>query len=114
MNVLVVEDDPDVSDLWRLWLSGDDVDVHNDPADVMGNPNVLDDVDVAVLDMMMPDIDGATLARWIRRVRPDLPIVIVSAIDPYRHTTADLPDDVQVLRKPVNDDLFLEVVRGAR
>ena len=39
-----------------------------------------DDVDLAVVDFNMPDMDGVTLAGEMKRVRPDVPVVVLSAL----------------------------------
>ena len=46
----------------------------------------LDDgrVDVAVLDMLMPDVDGLELAAKLHAKRPDLPVVLASSVSPAR------------------------------
>ena len=36
-------------------------------------------VDLVVLDIMMPELDGFSAAREIRRIRPDMPIILLSA-----------------------------------
>ncbi len=46
------------------------------------------DYDVLVTDVVMPDLNGAELARKVRDMRPDLPVLFMSG---YSHGTADLP-----------------------
>jgi len=54
-----------------------------------------DDVDLAVVDFNMPDMDGATLAGEMKRIHPEVPVVVLSAL-PW------LPE-----RTPKTYDLFL-------
>jgi len=39
-----------------------------------------DDVDLAVVDFNMPDMDGVTLAGEMKRIRPEVPVVVLSAL----------------------------------
>jgi CheY-like chemotaxis protein len=40
-------------------------------------------IDIAILDVMMPGVDGPTLARRLRAIRPDLPILFMTARPDY-------------------------------
>lgn len=70
------------------------------------------DVDLVVLDLLMPEMDGVETFRRIHAARPDLPVVIVTAhsgselmlkvleIGPF--TVLQKPLDVEKLRKVVD------------
>ena len=38
-----------------------------------------DPPDLLLLDLMLPKLDGISVLRWLRRLRPELPVLIVSA-----------------------------------
>jgi CheY-like chemotaxis protein len=50
------------------------------PAEALALIEAGERFDVAVLDMQMPEMDGLTLARAIRRHRRDLPLVLVTSL----------------------------------
>lgn len=82
-HLVVVEDDPTVSDVVASYLRAARHEVRT-CADGTLAADLLSDltcrVDLAVLDVMLPGRDGLDLARLARRVRPDLPIIILTAL----------------------------------
>jgi two-component system KDP operon response regulator KdpE len=85
LSVLVVEDDRDIRDVLRASLAAEGFDVLT--AVSLSEATALLDhahVDVVVLDLGLPDGDGAELVRRIRRTSA-LPVVIASA----RHQEAE-------------------------
>ena len=66
--------------------------------------------DIAVLEFQMPGMDGSELAKHLRRIRPDLPILLLSSsdsVDDVRHPfTARL-------QKPVSRMRLLEALLSA-
>lgn len=80
MRALVVEDEPDVADdLSRaLTAAGFVVDISGDGRDAWFQGDV-EDYDVAVLDLGLPQLDGlSVLKRW-RAAGRTLPVIILSA-----------------------------------
>ena len=80
-RVLVVDDDPTVSDVVRRYLEQDGhlVRLATNGADALAAA-AADPPDLAVLDLMMPGIDGIEVCRRLRRQWPDLPVVMLTAL----------------------------------
>jgi signal transduction histidine kinase/ActR/RegA family two-component response regulator len=68
-------------------------------------------VDVALLDVNMPDCSGPELARRLRVCDPTLPVVFMSGVDPMGTETAALGD--AFLAKPFSLDQLKEALRIA-
>lgn len=79
MNILIAEDDNDIRDLIKLHLSKDDYTVFlaEDGKKAM---DIFDseDIDLAVLDIMMPYIDGFNLLTHIRQTS-EIPVIFLTA-----------------------------------
>jgi DNA-binding response OmpR family regulator len=80
-RVLVVDDDPTVSDVVRRYLEQDGhlVRLATNGADALAAAAAAPP-DLAVLDLMMPGIDGIEVCRRLRRQWPDLPVVMLTAL----------------------------------
>jgi DNA-binding response OmpR family regulator len=81
-KILIVDDDPHhnqiVGDLLRA--EGYEVEIAIDsPAAVHKNFDFIPDL--VLMDIMMPRFDGTTAVQALRELRPELPIVVVSAKD---------------------------------
>jgi DNA-binding response OmpR family regulator len=79
-RLLVVEDDPTIAEpLARaLRRDGYDVDVHGDGASALARAR-RGDVDMVVLDLGLPDIDGMDVCRRLRAESRGLPILMLTA-----------------------------------
>jgi CheY-like chemotaxis protein len=64
-----------------------------------------DAIDVVLPDVQMPRLDGASLARHLRRRQRPMPVALTSAAQ----ATVDVPD-VNVMAKPFDVDRLLGVV----
>ncbi|MGF1639416.1 MAG: response regulator [Rhodospirillales bacterium] len=80
MHILVVDDHPDIRELVGRIFANEGYEVST-AADGASMWEVLDgaDIDLVVLDLMLPGTDGLTLCREIRATRPALPVIMLTA-----------------------------------
>jgi DNA-binding response OmpR family regulator len=104
MRMLVVEDDRKVADFVARGLRAESfaVDVVHDG--IAGEQYMLSYAyDLMILDLMLPKLSGTALLAEVRRMRPNLPVLILSARDAItekvRHFEAGADD---YLTKPFN------------
>ena len=72
-----------------------------------------DEVDVAVVDVFLPDGNGVELVRELRQADPRLPIVILTAgLDPELHTLAFEAGADEVCLKAEGIEEILKAIRG--
>ncbi len=79
MNILVVDDEMEIADLIEIYLTNENYKVYK----YYSSKNVLKilenvDIDLALLDVMMPDIDGFSLCQKIRE-KYKFPIIFITA-----------------------------------
>ena len=78
-NILIIEDERTVAELERDYLEINSLKVSIEETGDGGLKRILkNDIDLVILDLMLPDMDGFEVCRKIRR-RTDIPILIVSA-----------------------------------
>jgi two-component system response regulator TctD len=99
MNVLLVEDNVDVGEAVekRLRAAGHLVTWDTSGRDVdrtIGEGLI----DAVILDLMLPGVDGITILRQIRRQRPDMPVLVITA-------KAEIDDKVSLLDLGADDYL---------
>ena len=80
MRLLLAEDERDLADALEAMLkhnnySVDTVDNGQDALDYL----MLDDYDVAILDVMMPKMDGVTVVRKLRENKKNTPVLLLTA-----------------------------------
>jgi len=78
-HILVVEDEPSLAEVVSLYLkrAGFQVQVASDGRKAM---SILEKQipDFVIMDIMLPEVDGLSLTRWLRD-RSDVPIIMVTA-----------------------------------
>ncbi len=79
-TILVVDDEPQIRELMALYLERAGFRTRS----LDGGGGVLDDVarnhvDLMVLDLMLPDVDGFSILRDLRESGSDLPVIVLSA-----------------------------------
>lgn len=91
IDVMVVDDEPALSDLvsmvlryegWNVRTAGDGGDAIRQVT--AGCP------DVVVLDVMLPDMSGLDVLRELHRIRPELPVLLLTAKDQVEDRIAGL------------------------
>lgn len=78
-NILIVDDEKEIADLIELYLSNEGFTVYKFYTAV-GALNCINEVklDLAILDVMLPDIDGFTICRKIRE-KFNFPVIMLTA-----------------------------------
>ena len=113
-SVLVVEDDGSVRALVGELLREDGLNVSlaADGTEAL-KMAVEEHPDLAVLDILLPDVDGPTLAQQLRRVcGPELPILAMTAEESVAKQAFEMAA-YSLLEKPFElDHLLLAVRRG--
>ena len=99
MNVLLVEDNVDVGEAVerRLRAAGHLVTWDTAGRDV-ARVIAESPVDAVILDLTLPGADGITILRQIRRQRPDMPVLVITA-------KAEIDDKVSLLDLGADDYL---------
>ena len=110
--VLVVEDEPDLADLYAAWL-GDEYRVRT----AYGGQEALeeldeadDEVDAILLDRRMPGLSGDEVLSVVRERGVDCRVAMVTAVEPDFDILKMGFDDYLV--KPVTSDTLRETVEG--
>ncbi len=77
-RVLLVDDDQAIRELLRAYVQRDGFDVV-EAADGVTALEKAPSCDLVVLDLMLPEVDGWEVAHVLKRDRPELPILMLSA-----------------------------------
>ena len=79
-KILLVEDDDDIAALLRLNLQDEGYQIVHETDGGRALQRLESEVwDAAILDIMLPGVDGLTLCRRIRQMSRYLPVIIISA-----------------------------------
>lgn len=79
--VLLVEDEPKVASSIQQWLSEHEFVVEVAPDGAVGRHLAMsNDYGLVLLDLNLPYVDGIEVCQYIRELKPDLPIIMVTAL----------------------------------
>jgi len=112
--VLVVDDDDGVREALHLVLDADfEVVVTTHGRTALGAIRA-QRVDLVLLDILMPDVDGLEILQEIKALAPDLPVIMMTAVKTVRTTVAAMKlGATDYLTKPFQDEELLAAIRGA-
>lgn len=89
--ILVIEDEPGIVDFLERGLAAHGFEVTSALDGESGLERALrEDVDLVVLDMMLPGRDGQSVLRELRAQKPSLPVIALTALGDVEHRVAGL------------------------
>ena len=112
-SILLVDDNRDFVEFLEYLLAHRGFEVHC----VYSGADCLEaarrqDFDLVILDVMMPQMDGLTVCRELKKIAPTLPVFLLTAKDDLATRTAAIELGVsEFLNKPVNIEDFITRVR---
>lgn len=114
-TILIVDDEPMMLEMNADMLESFDYKTHIAENGQLGLDlfrERTDEIDLVVTDINMPVMDGPTMIREMRVLRPDLPVVAVSGLSEVDHAKEGTGlEGIQVLHKPYSTDDLLEVIK---
>ena len=115
-KVLVIDDEPEMLSLVKYTLEQAGFQVHTcDNGRTAWDEIAKIRPDVLVLDVMLPGIDGYSLQLKMSQdpSTKDLPIVILTALEPSKTLFQKFPQVVGFMTKPFKTEELLKAVQGA-
>jgi DNA-binding response OmpR family regulator len=89
--ILVIEDEPGIVDFLERGLRAHDFEVVSALDGDAGIERArTEDVDLVVLDLMLPGRSGLEVLEWLQFNRPAVPIIILTALDEVEHRVTGL------------------------
>jgi DNA-binding response OmpR family regulator len=113
-RILLAEDDPSFGSVLRDYLELNAFDVTLCANGMLGlNASAKSDFDLCILDVMMPVMDGFTLAKEIRSRTPDVPFIFLTA----KALKADVMEGYKIgaddyIVKPFDSEVLLYKIRA--
>ena len=114
MQILVIEDEPAIADFLQRGLEAEGYIVHCTGDGVEGEALAkTNDVDLVILDRMLPDRDGVDVLSGIRVSKPRLPVVLLTARDQIEDKVEGLnAGATDYVTKPFSFDELVARVRA--
>lgn len=91
MNLLLVEDEPNVVSVVTRGLTEEGFNVSVAPDGLIGKKMALENqFDLVILDIMLPEINGLELCKIIKKEKPTLPIIMLTALGTTENVVSGL------------------------
>lgn len=113
-KVLVVDDEPDILRLNRYILESKDFSVleaGNGQEAVNLFERNADDLELVVLDLTMPVMDGMDTFEHIKKIKPDIKVLLVTGYDDMWDLDSIIEqENIEILKKPYQIDDFMNII----
>lgn len=111
IRVLLVDDDPGIQELYTRLLRDEGFEVYQaDTAERATDFLITRGVDLVLLDIRMPRLDGAVMREVIETYDPNLK-VIVSSVYPLSEQRRRIPNAADYFDKSHGTELLMETIR---
>ncbi len=114
LSIMIVEDSEELCEGWQdiLSLDGHEVNCFFTGRDALENHAAILRADVLVTDYYLPDINGLTLISMIRKIRADIPAILLTGTrDPAIRESLRQVDNSMFLSKPIRIDQLERSIR---
>ena len=117
-RIMVVDDEASLTVLYELWLErlGYVARTYHGSMEALAALQAAPaEFDLVITDQTMPDMSGMQLAEAIRKIRPDVPVILCTGhCGGFRRWRSNPPKDIlRVLQKPMDLDQFSQAVAEA-
>ena len=114
VSILLIDDNPQFRQEVRLGLEDAGYRVTEASSGGEGlNAFKRDPQDVVITDVVMDHGEGVETMRWIHDLSPDVPVIAISAHEPYLRTMDKL-GAARILAKPFRISVLIEAVDSVR
>jgi len=111
-TIFIVDDDPSMRRMLRLIFEEEGLAVFTaaNGLEALASESVrAGEIDIVITDVMMPEMDGLTLAENLKRQYPDLPVLILSGCSDYLDIGSS--NATEIMAKPFEVTALLGSVR---
>ncbi len=114
-TLLVIDDEKSLLDLLSMVFKKEGYRVVTNPGTPKAHELVeTEDIDLVITDIKMPHLDGMAVLRSLRRIRPDVPIVVITAFGSVKQAVEALREGaLDYVTKPFDvEELKIIVAHG--
>ncbi|MGK3986555.1 response regulator [Sorangium sp. So ce136] len=114
LNIIIVEDSEELCEGWQdiLSLDGHRVQCFLNGRTALEDRTLIMQADVLVTDYYLPDINGLTLVSMVRKIRADLPIILLTGTrDPAIQESLRQVENSLFLSKPIRIEQLERSIR---
>jgi FixJ family two-component response regulator len=112
--IAIADDDPRVLESLGELLESAGYSVRLfDSADAFLRAAAVDDIDALISDIRMPGMDGIELQQRVAVMRPQLPVILITARSDVNVAGTPQPNNRGLFRKPVDGAKLIDAIEAA-